>query len=167
MALSLVNANLVWQEVKIAFGGESGAGTGTPKLLQEQFLALKAHLAQVKKNPDLQIVRIQGGSIDDASGQILADTPCKLYGVYLKKAATGTDVFTQIIDDATDDSLAAVTSIVAVLPLTQSSEQVALFYPNGLAMSTGVVAKAYNEFDGVTDSSASDTPDGFIIIGAA
>ena len=162
MSLSLVSANLAWQEAKIAM-----ASLGAKGVHQDAFRALKAHLSQLKANPNLQFVPITATSVDDASWQILADVPCKLYGVFLKKQATDTDVFLALIDDATDDTLAAATTVVTVLPVTQASEQMSALYPDGLAMTVGVVAKAYTEFDGTTDSSSADTPNGFIIIGAA
>ena len=128
--------------------------------------ALKAHLSQTKGNPDLKFVPFLATDIDDASGSILADAACKVYAIFAFKLNTATDVFLQIIDDATDDTLAAATTIVTVIPLTGGNDVATAFFPMGLPMAAGVVAKAYTEFDGTTDSSSADTPNGFIIIGA-
>ena len=168
MALSLENSNLVWQKVKVAL--QAGGTTTTPaadSVAVASFKALKEKLAGVGGNPDLQYVAVDATLIDDASGTILADVPCKLYGIFLRKQATAVDVFTAFIDDATDDSLAAATTVVTVLPLTVSAQQSVAFFLGGLDMTVGLVAKAYTEFDGTTDSSSSDTPNGFVIIGAA
>jgi hypothetical protein len=36
---------------------------------------------------------------------------------------------------------------------------------NGLPMATGIVAKAYTDYDGTTDSTDTDCPNGFVIFG--
>ncbi len=38
--------------------------------------------------------------------------------------------------------------------------------PDGLVLADGCVAKAYTDFDGVTDSVDTDCPNGFAIVGA-
>ncbi len=161
MALSLEDSNLVWQKVKIAMATEQASSVA-----QAAFKALKERLAGVGGNPDLQFVPIASTDIDDASGKVLADAATKVYGVYLKKAATATDVYVAILDDATDDTGVA-TDVRTVLPLLETSHEIFLIDPAGLAMATGVVAKAYTDWDGTTDSTAADCPDGFVILGAA
>lgn len=165
MAVTPVAANLVWQQAKIALAAQNST-VGIPQIIRNQFDALKAHLSQTKGNPDLKFVPFLATDVDDASGSILADAACKLYGAFAFKLNTATDVFLTFLDDATDDSLAAATTLVTVLPLTSGNDVAAVFYPMGLPMANGVVAKAWTEFDGTTDSSSADTPNGFIIIGA-
>lgn len=159
--VSLVDANKVWQEVNIAL--ESLGAKGVHK---DQFRALKAYLSQVKGVSSLQFKPITSTSVDDANGQVIMDGPCKVYGVYVKKAATATDVYLAILNDDTDDA-SPITDVRAVIGLPEASQQANLMYPDGLIMSVGVVAKAYTEFDGTTDATDTDCPNGFIILGAA
>jgi hypothetical protein len=123
------------------------------------------HLASNKGNPDLAFLPITATSIDDAGGQVLVDAACTLYAVYGKKAATATDVYLGIFDDAADDAGAGTDGRV-ILPFLVSGEESFWFSPNGLPMAAGVVAKAYTDFDGTTDSTDTDCPNGFAIVGA-
>ena len=167
MALSLVNANLAWQRAKIALDTEpSGAGSATPPPAVAAFKALKEYLATVKSNPDLELVPISNTDIDDASGKVLADVACTLYGVFLKKLDTATDVYVHILDDATDDTGVA-TDTRVLLAMLEAEETVFAIAPQGIPMAAGVVAKAYTTAAGTTDSTATDCPNGFVIIGAA
>jgi hypothetical protein len=161
MALSLENSNLVWQKAKISL-----ESLGADSVTIAAMKALKEKLAGVGGNPDLQFVPIAGTDADDASGKVLADVACKLYAVFGKKTATATDSYLSILDDATDDTGVA-TDVRAVLPFLEASHKVLFVEPDGLVMATGVVAKAYTDWDGTTDSSAGDAPNGFAIIGAA
>ncbi len=127
--------------------------------------------AQRKNNADLQFIPFASTSIDDAGGQVLADAACTLHVVYARKgsldqrtAGTATDSYLVIFDDATDDAGAG-TDGRLVLPLMVASESAIYASCQGIVMGTGVVAKAYTDFDGTTDSSAGDAPNGFVIIG--
>ena len=167
MALSLEDSNLAWQRVKIALATEpTAAGSGTPPPAIDAFKSLKTYLATVLGNPTLQFVAIDATDIDDASGKVLADVACTLYGVFLKKLATATDVYVHILDDATDDTGVA-TDTRVLLAMLESEESAFAIYPNGIPMAAGVVAKAYTTAAGTTDSAATDTPNGFVIIAAA
>lgn len=159
MALSLENALLVRQKVKSAL---MDANPG----IQEQFKDLFQYLSTQGKNPDLQFVAFAGASADDAGGVVLADAATKLYAAYGKKTATATDSYLHFLDDATDDAGLA-TDGRLLIPFLIASEQACAFYATGLTMATGVVAKTYTDWDGTTDSAAGDSPNGFIIIGAA
>ena len=161
MALSLQDSLFVWQKVKA-----SSDSLNLDKVIVDSLKSLKERLAGVGGNPNLQFVPIDATTVDDASGAILADVACRLYAVVAKKQATATDVFLHILDDATDDTGIA-TDTRVMLSFIESSDQAIASYPKGVAMGTGVVAKAYTESDGVTDSASTDTPNGFIIIGAA
>lgn len=159
MSLSVENANLVRQKVKIALANAH-------PMTQAAFEAFQKYMATQKGNPDLQFIPFVGTSIDDAGGQVLADAACTVYGVWGKKAATATDVYLVLLDDATDDSGGATDARLSVAFL-ESGEEGLLLFPKGLTMAAGVVAKAYTDYDGTTDSSAGDCPDGFIIVGAS
>lgn len=133
------------------------------------YLALKSlflHLASNKGNPDLAFLPIIGTDADAAGGQVLVDAACTLYAVYGKKTATATDSYLAIFDDASDDSGAGTDGRI-VLPFLAASEEAFYLSPDGLTMAAGVVAKAYTDFDGTTDTSAGDAPNGFAIVAAA
>ena len=46
-----------------------------------------------------------------------------------------------------------------------ANEEALYISPDGLTMATGVVIKAYTDMDGTTDSTYTDCPAGFVIIG--
>jgi hypothetical protein len=155
----LENANLVWQKTAIALDS-----LGAKKLTREAFKALKNYLSQEKNIANLQFVPISATDVDDAAGKVLMDGPCRIYGIYLKKQATATDTYLALLNDDTDDA-SPVTDVRIVLGLQESAETAFAMYASGIAMSVGVVAKAYTEFDGTTDSADTDTPNGFVILG--
>jgi hypothetical protein len=157
MALSNENANLVWQKVNIALDSLGAKGE-----VRDAFRALKAHLSQVKRNPDLTFVAIS----DLTADVVAADAACKIYGVFLKKQATATDAFYKIFNDAATDS-SAEDAVVAV-GLLVSGDQVVLQYPNGLDMTAGAVHGSYTAMAGAAGTTASTTgdgPNGFVILG--
>jgi hypothetical protein len=172
MALTTVNANLAWQEAKVALSGQSTTTPfGIPQVVANQFAALKAHLAQFKGNPNLFFAPFQATDVDDASGVVVMGFPATIYGVFARKLATGVDTYLYLIDDATDDASAVLSTASdtrVVLPFIGSQDIATLFYPGGLAMAAGIVAKAYTDPVSSTtqkDASSADTPSGFLIIG--
>ncbi len=158
--VALENANLTWQRAAIALDS-----LGANKAMRETFRSLKKYLSEEKGNKNLQFVAIDATLVDDANGVVTMDGPCRVYGVFLKKQATTPDVYLALLNDDTDDA-SPITDVRLVVGLQEASEQAAVIYPAGIAMSVGVVAKAYTEFDGTTDSASADTPNGFVIIGA-
>lgn len=163
MAITLENAGKVRQKAY---------GLGLNPLVYRQLQAFFQYWATQKGNADLQFVPFLSTTIDDATGQVLADAACTLYAVYGRKgtldqrtAGTETDSYLVIFDDATDDAGAGTDGRV-VLPFLVGSESRLYLDPSGVVMAAGVVAKAYTDFDGTTDSSAGDAPNGFVIIGA-
>jgi len=172
MALTTQNANLVWQEVNIALAAQSAtAPQGIPQVIKNQFAALKAHLAQFKGNPNLDFVPFVSTDIDNASGNVAMGFPCTIYGVFGRKLATATDVYLYLIDDASDDTgvdISASSDARVVLPFLGSQDIVTAFFPAGLVMAAGVVAKAYTMGASSTtlnDPTGTDCPDGFLVIG--
>jgi hypothetical protein len=140
-------------------------------LVYAQLKAFFQHWATHKGNADLQFLPFAGTSADDSGGVVLADAACTLYAVYSRKgtldqrtAGTATDSYLVIFDDATDDAGAG-TDGRLVIPSLVASESNFWCSPDGVVMAAGVVAKAYTDFDGTTDSSAGDAPNGFVIIG--
>jgi hypothetical protein len=159
MALSNENANLVWQKVNIALDTLAAKSE-----VRDAFRALKAHLSQVKRNPDLTFVAIS----DLTADVVAADAACKVYGIFLKKQATATDAFYKLFDDAATDSSAE--DAVLGIRLVDSGDQVHIAYPAGLAMAAGAVHGSFTAMAGAAGTTASTTgdgPNGFLLLGAA
>lgn len=157
MAVSLVDANKVWQEVNIALDtlGASGAARDT-------FRALKAHLSQVKKNPQLQFIPFTEVLADVAGGSVLLSGASKVYGVYVKKEDEGTDNMVFLYDDATNDGTAG--DAFLGLDLTLAEEEALAIYPGGYVAATGIVVTQYSDGIGATDGS--NGGNGFVIVGS-
>ncbi len=166
MALSTVSANLAWQTAKLQLSQGAGAGATASPFAANAFAALKAAMAQTGGNPDLQVVPLPAASIVGTSGLIVADVACKLYAVYVRKPDTATDAYVAVLDDATDDTGIA-TDVRVVLPLLEAKHEAIFIDPKGVVMGTGVVVASYTDWDGTTNSSSADAPNGFAIIGAA
>lgn len=157
MALSLVDGNLAWQSVKIALMNANPAA-------QAAFGELKKYLAQQKGNPQLQFKAFTEANCDAAGGTAILDAAHTLYGVYVKKLASGTDNFFWVYDDATNDGTAGDARVC--LALLVASQEAFAVYPNGLAMGTGAVVTQYAT-DALGASDGSDGGDGFVLVGAA
>ncbi len=134
-------------------------------LILNSLKALFMYLSSYKKDTNLAFLPFDSTLIDDATGSVLCDAACTVYAVYGKKRNTATDSYLVIFDDATDDAGAA-TDARIVLPFLVGNDEAFAVFPAGIAMGTGVVGKAYTDFDGTTDSSAGDAPDGFVIVSA-
>lgn len=163
MAISLESANKV---------REKTYALGLDPLVYRSLQAFFQYWSSTKGNADLQYIPFTGTTIDDATGQVLADAACTVYVVYGRKgtldqrtAGTNTDAYLVIFDDATDDAGAG-TDGRLTLPFLNASDSVFWIGPQGIPCPSGVVAKSYTDFDGVVDSSAGDAPNGFVIIGA-
>lgn len=162
MAISLESANKVRQKTY---------GAGLNPLVYAQLKAFFQFWATHKSNADLQFIPFDGTDADAAGGKVLADAACTLYAVFLEKGnlgnetdGTATDAYIWLLDDATDDAGAGTDGRIA-LPSLTVDEQSLYLSPAGIVMATGVVVKAYTDIDGVTDSTAGDAPNGFVIIG--
>ena len=156
MALSLQDANLVWQKVKIATSDAN-------PVLQEQFAELKKYFAQQLGNPKLQFVPFSEAQADDADVTGIVDAACKVYAVYAKKNTSATDAYLKLYDSATVDTTAG--EQIYAFPLFLASEGIAYFQPKGASFANGVTVTQHTTSIGVTD--ASEGGDGFVIIGAA
>lgn len=158
MALTLQDANLVWQKVKIATLNANPAS-------QEAFADLKKYLAQQKKNPQLQFVPFSAEQII-ANGGHSADVDAHtLYGLYLKgRRTTGTT--SSFVDYHAATSNAATTTTVAGARFKAVGQEYALIFPSGLAVETEGTIAAATAVGGSTESAAADAADGFAIIGA-
>lgn len=156
MALAVESSSLV-QRKALAFARGPYA--------QKAIDAFFSWWAANKGNADLQLVNYAGADADAATGTDLGiDEAHRVYLFYGKKSATAEDVYLYFFDDATDDAGGATDARGQLLFLEASTECI-VAYPSGIPMTTGLVIKAYTDFDGTTDTTAGAAPDGFIIIG--
>lgn len=156
MAISIESANKVRQKTR--------AITLNP-LVFESLKAFFHYHATNKANADLQLLLVDDADVTGTDGVVLADAPAVVYVAYIKKRATATDSYFKLFDDITDDSTTTDARLIVGL-LEASESQIALF-PSGLTMATGIVATSHTNATGTTDSTAGDSGDGFLIIGAA
>ena len=131
------------------------------------FYVLKAFFLyhSERGNANLQLVYLDDADVTGTDGVVAADAACVLYVAYVRKRATATDSFFKLFDDATDDTTAA--SERVTLSLLEASEDNIVVFPLGLDMATGIVATSHTTHNGTTDSTAGDSGDGFVIIGAS
>lgn len=155
MALSLQSASLVRQKTR--------EFTRNPLV----FYAIKAFFLyhSQRGNNDLQLILLDDADLTGTDGVVSADAACTLYMVYLRKRATATDSYLKLYDDATNDSTAA-SERVTLATLEASEDNIAIF-PQGMTFATGIVATSHTTSNGTTDSTAGDSGDGFIIVGAS
>lgn len=155
MALSLENPNLTRQKTRMY--------TRNP-LVFKALQAFFSYHASNKGNANLQIVYLDDTDLTGTDGVVAADAACTLYVAFLKKRATATDSYFKLYDDATNDSTAG-SERVTIATLEASEDHIAIF-PSGMTMATGIVATSHTTSNGTTDSTAGDSGDGFLIIGA-
>lgn len=162
------DSNLVWQRVNVSLEALEASG-----LARDSFRALKAHLAQLKGNPDLRFTAISAASLITADdGQSVGANANRIYGVFFKKQDDATDAFISIVDNGTDDNYygGALTGSVRLQTASlEAEEEFIATYPKGLSMANGIrVVTTTAAAAGTTVSAAeADTVNGFIISGAA
>jgi hypothetical protein len=118
-----------------------------------------------KDNADLELIYIDDADVTGTDGVVAADAACVVYVLYVTKRATATDSYFKLFDDATDDSAAGDERYQTAL--LEASEPHIAVWPSGLTCATGVVLTSHTTSNGTTDSTAGDSGDGFIIIGAS
>lgn len=166
MAFVPQSGNLVWQKVKNYLSNVNIASKGANPVSQEAFLALKKYLAQNKRNPDLQLLPIDG-TVNSSDGgntvsQILMAGACTLFAIYLiKKGATetifkGSNHASTAATDGTQDLAIAATVAGDVFEI----------YPDGRALSTGLTVTEDTTRTGSTLTLLANQCSGFAIVGA-
>jgi len=167
MALTTQNANLVRQKAYNAVYG-TGTGTSTDSVSPYHFYAVKAfflHMAANKNNPDLQFAAYTAEQATTNLGTSLIGGACTLYAWYGKARRTsGTTAAFEAIHDAADNS--ATTTTVDTAKIKATGEQFFIVHPNGAVIATDVVISSATTVGGATESSAANSTDGFIIVGA-
>lgn len=159
MALSLDVAGKEWQKAKTYL---LSAGYTA----QNAFKDLKLYLAQQKKNPNIQVIPVDGVSTASDGGNnasvVAADSPCTLYGIYLKKVGATETIFkgsnnaTTAGTDGTQDIAIAATVAGDVFEI----------YPDGRAMSAGFTYCENTARTTSTKNVVANAMSGFIVIGA-
>lgn len=162
MAVSTQDSNLVWQSVKKALANANPAAV-------EAFQALKIYLATQKGNPDLQFIPFSDALLTTATGYSPVGAACTFYGVYFAKTGTsgtgtGTDSWLTIANDASNVTDA--TKFIALMT-SVAGQQVFATYPHGLAFGTDLTISGETSAQDGTESTAGDSGNGFVIIGAA
>jgi hypothetical protein len=157
MALSLEDANLVFQKARIAVD-TLGLNSG----IQDQLRALKAYLSQIKGNKQLQFVPISNLTAD----AVIADAACTLYALVVEKQGTATAATVKLNDSATTAGGANGADQTIAIELNAAGQQAALIFPAGQAMASGIAAASQTNAAGNTDSTSGDGPNGFVILGA-
>ena len=162
MAVTLQDSNLVWQSVKAALANANPA-------VVEAFRALKIYLATQKGNPDLQFIPFSDADITQATGYSPVAAACTVYGVYLAKtgtsgAGTATDSWLTVGNAATNTVDA--TKFIALMTSFDGQEVFGI-YPHGLAFGTDLTISGETSAQDGTESTAGDSGNGFVLIGAA
>lgn len=159
MALTLESAGRVRQKARLLWLRNPGV-----------FYAVKTwflYHATNNGNPDLQFVAIDGNTNASDGGntasQVLADAPCKVYVLYLKKTGATATFF-----KATNHASTATTDGTQDLgyKLTTASEENVFIYPAGHTLSVGLTVTEDTTATGSTLTLAANKIDGFVIIGS-
>ena len=174
MAIALEGANLVWNRVQNAMLNASQTDTqgrapiagrrpqpGPSPNAARAFKDLKWWLATQLGNPKLQFL-----PFSTSDELVLANFACTVYAVYGKKQNTDTDSYLQLIDSATDSSTLS-TKAFLVLPFVNKNDEAFTIFSYGFPAGIGVVLDSETTGIGTTDSTATDTAQGFAIIGGA
>ena len=161
MSLSLIDANLAWQEVTKALANANPA-------IQGQFKALKTYLSTQKGNPQLQFIAFNDAQLTTATGYSPIGVASTVYGVYFTKTGTSgtgtaTDSWLTLANDASNVTDA--TKFVALMT-SVAAQQVSAIYPHGLIFGTDLTLSGETSAQDGTESTAGDSGNGFVLVGA-
>jgi hypothetical protein len=114
-------------------------------------------LAQMNNSPDLQVVPF---TYLTGTDKVIADAPCRLYLILLKKNTTTAAYFKG------SDHASVSSSTAPEIEFRQNAVQVdQMFFPKGLAMAVGLTVSSDTTSDGSTGSSAGDGAAGVVVLG--
>jgi hypothetical protein len=161
MALSLQDGVQVWTKVKNALSA-ANANPGA----QNAFRILREYIATQGGNPQLQFIPINGTLSSSDGGasanQVLADTACTLYGVYLKKVGTVETIF-----KASANATTAATDGTQKYAFSKAAAgDLAVVYPTGDAVASGLTVTENTARTTGTLTLVANRFDGFVVIGA-
>lgn len=131
--------------------------------VSEGLRSLWKHMEQLG-NPDLYFEAFSGL---DSADQVISDSACKLYALFVKKPTASTvDAWMKGSDHATVAAAAADVTAKLVGTAGGGREYVLVFH-DGLKLATGLTLGCHTTVNGNTKSAAADAATGFAIIGAA
>lgn len=170
MALATQNANLVRQKAYNAVYG-TGTGTTTNSVSPYHFYAIKAlflHLAMNKGNPDLQFIPYTAEQATTNAGYSPDIDAFTLYAWFGKARRTSgtTAAFEAILDGSAGSDSDAVTTHISIHRIRATGQSFLEVWPNGYAFATDLVITSNTLVAGVVESSAANSTDGFLIVGA-
>jgi hypothetical protein len=170
MALTLQDANLVWQKVNKALSVQVAgtSGTAANPETQNAFRAMKLQFATQKLNIQLQFVPFATGDVNAATGYVTALGASTLYAIWGKKTGTGTTAaFLGVYDKNSNGTSTDQKS--ASLYFKSANDEAFAMSPNGWLHTdaTGpTIASCTTIAGGTQTASSADTPNGFAIFGA-
>lgn len=129
----------------------------------EALRSLSKHM-QALGNPDLQLVEFSGLN---AADKVIANVPCKLFALYMKKPTASTvNAWLKGSDHAT---VTAVSGDIATFLVGTSGggRSYCPIWHDGLPLAIGLTLGSHTTVLAGTKSAAADAPTGFAIIGAA
>lgn len=161
MALSLVDGVQAWTRVKNALT----VANANPAA-QNAFRVLREYLATQGGNPQLQYIPVNGTTSSSdgtaTASQVLSDTACTLYGVYLKKAGA-----TETIFKGSANATTAATDGTQKYAISKAAAgDIVEIYPTGDAVASGLTVTENTTRTGSTLTLLANKMDGFVIIGA-
>lgn len=173
MAFSGSNANVARQKAYNAVYG-TGTGTSSDSVSPYHFYAIKQfflHWAINKGNADLQFVPYSAeDAVVTTDGTTLCTAACTLYAWYGKgRRTTGTTAAFESLyqGNAGGGDSDPVGDIILSQRLNLTGQQWLTIHPNGFIVSSaGLSIVSTTAIDGTTESSAANSHDGFVIIGA-
>lgn len=170
MALATQNANLVRQKAYNAVYG-TGTGTSTDSVSPYHFYAVKAfflHMAINKGNPDLQFIPYTAEQATTNGGYSPDIDAANVYAWFGKARRTSgtTAAFETLLDGTTSGDSDAVTTQITVQRIRLTGQQFFFVWPNGFAIATDLTIASTTTLGGATESTAANSTDGFVIVGA-
>ena len=163
MALALENITQAYQRIVATLETQRASSS-----VHQAFLDLKNHLVS-KGITQLQVLPFAATAIDTgADGAVLLDSAvAKFYAVYAKRVSDvdTTAAFLNVADDATNNATAA--DVVVVIRTNSANEESYAIIPAGEALSAGIVVSATTAPAGTTESAATESSNGFVVVGAA
>jgi len=167
------NANLVRQKAYNAVYG-TGLGVGTAPFTGNtvspyHFYAIKQffiHMAMNKGNPDLQFIPYAAEDSTTNLGYLPLGAGAATLYVWFGKArrTSGTTAAFEAIHDAATN--AATTTTIVTQRLNAAGQQFLFVWPDGFPIGTELVVSSADAVGGATESTAANSSDGFVIVGA-
>jgi hypothetical protein len=161
MALTLENSSKVWLKVDAYFSSHDG-GSASP-IHTAAFTGLKNNLL-TRGLTQLQFVPFSQADIVTNLGYSPLDVPAKVYGVYAKNPGNsgGTDSYITLHNAANNASVPFITGLIQV-----ADDEFSYVNGRGIDFTTDVTVSGATTSGGATESTAADSADGFVIVGAA